>query len=79
MVERLFSGRSLDKRPVRAGDFVDARIDSAMCHYQYMDIHRMAVEAGFADGFPRVITCGTPQARRRNTRAGRRVGSRVGR
>ena len=54
MVERLFSGRNLNKRPVHAGDFVDARIDGAMCHYQYMDIHRMAVEAGFADGFPRV-------------------------
>ena len=54
IVERLFSGRNLDNGPVHAGDFVDARIDGAMCHYQYMDIHHMAVEAGFADGFPRV-------------------------
>ena len=54
MVERLFSRGNLENKSAHAGDFVDARIDGAMCHYQYMDIHRMAVEAGFADGFPRV-------------------------
>ena len=55
MVERLFSRRNLDNRPVRAGDFLEARIDGAMCHYHAGEPMRdMAIEAGFKDGLPRV-------------------------
>jgi 3-isopropylmalate/(R)-2-methylmalate dehydratase large subunit len=54
MVEKLFSRHNLQGTPVKAGDFLDARIDGAMCHYQFMDIHKLAVDAGFKDGFPRI-------------------------
>ena len=54
MAEKMLSRRNLAQAPVKAGDFLDVRIDGAMCHYQFMDIHRLAVEAGFTDGFPRV-------------------------
>lgn len=54
MAEKLLSRHNLAQTPVRAGEFVEARIDGAMCHYQFMDIHRLAVEAGFEEGFPRV-------------------------
>ena len=54
MAEKLLSRHNLAQAPVKAGDFVEVRIDGAMCHYQFMDIHRLAVEAGFKEGFPRV-------------------------
>lgn len=54
IAEKILSRHNLEGSPVRAGDFLGARIDGAMCHYQFMDIHRLAVEAGFEDGFPRV-------------------------
>ncbi|MCC7486302.1 MAG: 3-isopropylmalate dehydratase large subunit [Burkholderiales bacterium] len=55
MAERLFSRNNLAGKPVRAGDFVDARIDGAMCHYHAGDpMHDMPIEAGFKDGLPRV-------------------------
>ncbi|MGH8619719.1 MAG: aconitase/3-isopropylmalate dehydratase large subunit family protein [Burkholderiales bacterium] len=54
MAEKLLTRHNLTQAPVKAGDFVEVRIDGAMCHYQFMDIHRLAVEAGFKDGFPRV-------------------------
>lgn len=54
MVEKLFSKRNLAEEPVRAGDFVEVRIDGAMCHYHFADVRRLAVEAGFEDGIPRV-------------------------
>ena len=54
MAEKLLSRRNVDGGTVRAGDFMTARIDGAMCHYQFMEIHRMAVEAGFENGFPRI-------------------------
>lgn len=52
--EKILSRHNLTGAPVKAGEFIGARIDGAMCHYQFMDIHRLAVEAGFEDGFPRV-------------------------
>ncbi|KGF66942.1 hypothetical protein LL06_25225 [Hoeflea sp. BAL378] len=54
MVEKIMSRRNVAATKVRAGDFMTARIDGAMCHYQFMEIHRMAVEAGFAEGLPRI-------------------------
>ena len=54
MAEKMLSRHNLAKTPVMAGDFLDVRVDGAMCHYQFMDIHRLAVEAGFKDGFPHV-------------------------
>ena len=54
ITEKLLSRHNLTGAPARAGEFIGARIDGAMCHYQFMDIHRLAVEAGFKDGFPRV-------------------------
>lgn len=54
IAEKLLSRHNLTGAPVKAGEFIGARIDGAMCHYQFTDIHRLAVEAGFKDGFPRV-------------------------
>src|SRR5688572_2616644 len=54
IAEKLLSRHNLEGTPVKAGDFIGARIDGAMCHYQFMDIHRLAVEAGFKEGFPRI-------------------------
>lgn len=54
MIEKLFSRHNLQGNQVSAGDFLDARIDGAMCHYQFMDIHKLAVDAGFKEGFPRI-------------------------
>jgi 3-isopropylmalate/(R)-2-methylmalate dehydratase large subunit len=54
IAEKLLSRHNLTQKPVKAGDFIGARVDGAMCHYQFMDIHRLAVEAGFKEGFPRV-------------------------
>lgn len=40
---------------VRAGDFLEARIDGAMCHYHASEpMHDMAIEAGFENGLPEV-------------------------
>ncbi|MCW5603237.1 MAG: 3-isopropylmalate dehydratase large subunit [Burkholderiales bacterium] len=54
MVEKLLSQRNLAQAPVRAGDFVEARVDGAMCHYHFADVRRLAVQGGFEDGLPRV-------------------------
>jgi 3-isopropylmalate/(R)-2-methylmalate dehydratase large subunit len=54
MAEKLLSRRNLAQKPVMAGDFVEARIDGAMCHYHFADVHKAAVQAGFKDGIPRV-------------------------
>ena len=54
LAEKLLSRHNLAREEVRAGDLVDARIDGAMCHYHFMDVHRLAVQAGFKDGIPRV-------------------------
>lgn len=54
MAEKLLTRHNLAQEPAMAGDLVDARIDGAMCHYHFMDVHRLAVQAGFTDGFPRV-------------------------
>lgn len=54
IAEKLLSRHNLTGAPAKAGEFIGARIDGAMCHYQFMDIHNLAVEAGFKDGFPRV-------------------------
>lgn len=55
MAEKLLTRHNLAGKPVRAGDFLDARIDGAMCHYHAGEPMRdMAIEAGFKDGLPRV-------------------------
>lgn len=55
MAEKLLTRHNLAGKAVRAGDFVDARIDGAMCHYHAGEpMHDMALEAGFKDGLPRV-------------------------
>lgn len=55
MAEKLLTRRNLAGKPVRAGDFVEASIDGAMCHYHAAESMRdMALEAGFKDGLPRV-------------------------
>lgn len=54
MAEKLLSQHNLAQEPVKAGDIVDARIDGAMCHYHFMDVHRLAVQAGFTAGIPRI-------------------------
>lgn len=55
MAEKLLTRRNLSGKPVRAGDFLEARIDGAMCHYHAVDpLHEMAVESGFKNGLPRV-------------------------
>jgi 3-isopropylmalate/(R)-2-methylmalate dehydratase large subunit len=55
MAEKLLTRNNLAGKPVRAGDFVEARIDGAMCHYHAGEPMRdMAIEAGFKDGLPRV-------------------------
>ena len=54
IAEKLLTQHNLTQEPVRAGDIVDARIDGAMCHYHFMDVHKLAVEAGFEEGIPRI-------------------------
>jgi 3-isopropylmalate/(R)-2-methylmalate dehydratase large subunit len=55
MAEKLLTRHNLSGKPARAGDFVEARIDGAMCHYHAADpLHEMAVQAGFKEGLPRV-------------------------
>ena len=54
IAEKILSRHNLEGTPVKAGDFIGARVDGAMCHYQFMDIHRLAVEVGFKEGFPRI-------------------------
>jgi 3-isopropylmalate/(R)-2-methylmalate dehydratase large subunit len=55
MAEKLLTRHNLSGEPVRAGDFLEARIDGAMCHYHAAEPMRdMAIEAGFKDGLPRV-------------------------
>lgn len=55
MAEKLLSRNNLTGKPVQAGDFVEAKIDGAMCHYHASEpMHDMAIEAGFKDGLPRV-------------------------
>lgn len=55
MAEKLLSRNNLTGEPVQAGDFVEAKIDGAMCHYHASEPMRdMAIEAGFKDGLPRV-------------------------
>ena len=55
MAEKLLSRHNLAGKPVRGGDFLEARIDGAMCHYHAGEPMRdMAIEAGFKDGLPRV-------------------------
>lgn len=54
IAEKLLTRHNLTHEPVRAGDIVDARIDGAMCHYHFMDVHKLAVQAGFEEGIPRI-------------------------
>lgn len=55
MAEKLLTRHNLSGKPVRAGDFLEARIDGAMCHYHAADpLHEMAMQSGFQDGLPRV-------------------------
>ena len=55
MAEKLLTQHNLSDKPAGAGDFVEARIDGAMCHYHAAEpMHDMALEAGFKDGLPRV-------------------------
>ena len=55
MAEKLLTRHNLAGTEVRAGDFVEARIDGAMCHYHASEpMHDMALQAGFKDGLPRV-------------------------
>jgi 3-isopropylmalate/(R)-2-methylmalate dehydratase large subunit len=54
IAEKILSRHNLAGSAAKAGDFIAAKVDGAMCHYQFMDIHRLAVEAGFEEGFPRV-------------------------
>jgi 3-isopropylmalate/(R)-2-methylmalate dehydratase large subunit len=55
MAEKLLSRHNLAGKPVSAGDFLEARIDGAMCHYHAADsMVEAAHQAGFKDGLPRV-------------------------
>lgn len=55
MAEKLLSRRNLAGKEVRAGDFLEARVDGAMCHYHAAEsMVEMAAEAGFKDGLPKV-------------------------
>ncbi len=55
MAEKLLTRHNLAGKPVRGGDFLEARIDGAMCHYHVGEPMRdMAIEAGFKDGLPQV-------------------------
>jgi 3-isopropylmalate/(R)-2-methylmalate dehydratase large subunit len=55
MAEKLLTRNNLAGKAVHAGDFVDARIDGAMCHYHAADsMVEAAHQAGFKDGLPRV-------------------------
>ena len=55
MAEKLLTRHNLTGEPVHAGDFLEAKIDGAMCHYHAGEpMHDMAIEAGFKDGLPRV-------------------------
>ncbi len=54
MAEKLLSRHNLAGKAVYAGDYLEARIDGAMCHYQVMDVLRLADDAGFKDGLPKV-------------------------
>lgn len=55
MAEKLLTRHNLSGAPVYAGDFLEARIDGAMCHYHADEpMHELAVKAGFKDGLPRV-------------------------
>jgi len=55
MAEKLLSRHNLAGKPVRTGDFLEARIDGAMCHYHASDsMIEAAHQAGFKDGLPRV-------------------------
>ncbi len=55
MAEKLLTRHNLAGAPVYAGDFLEAKIDGAMCHYHADEpMHELAVQAGFKDGLPRV-------------------------
>lgn len=55
IAEKLFSRHNLAGKPVKAGDFLEARIDGAMMHYHANEpMHDLALQAGFKDGLPRV-------------------------
>lgn len=48
IAEKLLTRNNLKGEMVRAGDFLEARIDGAMCHYHASEpMYDMAVEAGF--------------------------------
>jgi 3-isopropylmalate/(R)-2-methylmalate dehydratase large subunit len=55
IAEKLLTRHNLAGQPVEAGDFLEARIDGAMCHYHAADsMVEAAHQAGFKDGLPRV-------------------------
>ena len=55
IAEKLLTRNNLKGEMVRAGDFLEARIDGAMCHYHGSEpLHTLAQEMGFKDGMPRV-------------------------
>jgi 3-isopropylmalate/(R)-2-methylmalate dehydratase large subunit len=55
MAEKLLTRHNLAGKPVQAGEFLEAKIDGAMCHYHAADsMIEAAHQAGFKDGLPRV-------------------------
>ena len=54
MAEQLFSRRNKAGVAVKTGDFLEANIDSAMCHYGFSHVVQHAKKAGFEEGVPRV-------------------------
>ena len=55
IAEKLLTRNNLKGEMVRAGDFLEARIDGAMCHYHASEpMYDMAIEAGFEKGLPEV-------------------------
>jgi 3-isopropylmalate/(R)-2-methylmalate dehydratase large subunit len=54
MAERLFSRKNKNDSPVRAGDFIDARIDGAMLCLAFEAVQHQMAEWGMPGGLPRV-------------------------
>ena len=47
--------RAAGKSNVRAGEYVDCRLDGIMAYQSFIETHTRAVEAGLPDGLPRVF------------------------
>jgi 3-isopropylmalate/(R)-2-methylmalate dehydratase large subunit len=50
--------RAAGKPSVRAGEYVDCRLDGVMAYQSFIETHTRAVEAGLPDGLPRVFDPG---------------------